>query len=738
MAGVRKGTVLLGLAVALALIAGLAWNLLHTQDRARASLHDELGRRAGLTAKLIGSAFMAGNAPSDVRQRYGGRISAVRQTVRAHPANTLGNRLVILDATGRVIAAAPADLDAAGFARQYHVRRALAGEPTISDAFRDPRGRWAVELAIPIEAATGRRVVAGSAPSTIVQRFADGFFANASSVAGAHGFLVDGNGRTLSATGARTGPDRTLRTALAAAPSGTYGDREYVSAAVPSSRWRVILDVPSASLYASVDGGPASAAWLLFAAFAAAICALLALGLHAVRGARALTAATERERAAQQLAHERLHDALTGLPNRTLFQDRVEHAIVTARRHQRPLAVAFMDIDDFKRINDSLGHEAGDAVLREVARRLASSARAADTMSRFGGDEFVVLCEDTDESGVLQLVQRIEEALLEPVYVGPRGVPVTLSIGVALRERPDDARSASDLVRDADAAMYRAKELGRGRVEVFDGALHEQAVARLDAELALRQAIDAEQLVVHYQPIVALADGAAHGVEALVRWRSPETGELVPPGDFIPLAEHTGLIAPIGEWVLRTAIREVGEWARRGLVGDDFELSVNVSPRQLTDPMLPDVVADALRGWDRPAGRLCLEITESAMMLDPAGAQRTLERLAALGVRLALDDFGVGHSSLGQLARTLPISVLKLDRSFVAGMSGPRDRGIVEAAAALARALDLSSVAEGVESAEQASELAAMGFPYAQGFHFGRPVAADELAASFAQASSVN
>jgi diguanylate cyclase (GGDEF)-like protein len=570
-----------------------------------------------------------------------------------------------------------------------------------------------IELAVPFQTPSGRRVVAGTGPLSLLHDFTDGFFGSASAVRGSRAALVDGADRTLSATGPRNGD----------------GKRTVISAPVPSSHWRVVLSVPNSELYASIDGGPGRAAWMLFAAFSAAICALLALGVAAARGARRLAAATEREQAAREIAHERLHDALTGLPNRNLFKDRAEHAIAAARRRNSSVGIVFMDVDDLKRINDSLGHEAGDAVVRDVARRLDATVRAVDTISRFGGDEFVLLCEDVEDSDVLRLVARIQDAHRDPVVIDGRHVPVSFSIGVAVHCGADDTRTARELLRDADAAMSRAKALGRGRVEIFDGELHQQAVARLDAELALRQAIDHGELVVHYQPIVALGDGSLHGVEALVRWCRRETGELVPPGDFIPLAEDTGLIAEIGEWVLRTAVREVGDWARRGLVGEDFELSVNVSARQLGDPRLAETVANALAGWDRSASALCLEITETAMMLDPATAERTLDSLDALGVRLALDDFGVGHSSLGQLARSLPISILKLDRSFVAGMTSPRDRGIVEAAAALARALDLSSVAEGVESAEQAAELAAMGFPYAQGFHFGRPAPAADLVA---------
>jgi EAL domain-containing protein (putative c-di-GMP-specific phosphodiesterase class I) len=285
----------------------------------------------------------------------------------------------------------------------------------------------------------------------------------------------------------------------------------------------------------------------------------------------------------------------------------------------------------------------------------------------------------------------------------------------------------SALLRDAEAAMNRAKRLGHGRVELVDRELQKQAITRLDAEVALRRAIDERELLVYYQPIVALPDKAIRGVEALVRWRRAGTNELVAPDQFIPLAEETGLISEIGDWVLHTAIQEVGEWARRRLVDDNFELSVNVSAHQLTEPDLTAKVANALTGWDRPPSCLWLEITESAVMRDPVLAEQTLWSLHSLGVCLALDDFGVGHSSLGQLARSLPISVLKLDRSFVAGMDAPRDRGIVEAAASLARALDLASVAEGVERPEQARELAAIGFPLAQGFHFGRPVPGEQI-----------
>jgi diguanylate cyclase (GGDEF)-like protein len=724
--GVGRGVTVLALVIAAALTGGLAWNLFTTQSRAREVVRETTLRRAALTADLIGSAFMAASAPAQALAEFRGPPRAVREAVRTRAAASKRQRVTVLDAGGRVLAAAGEGSDPQPSGRR-DVRLALRGTPAFSDGFQDERGRWVVEVAVPFPSRWGRRVLLVWTPVDVVQNFTNGFFSTASPFRGTLGYLIDGTGRILgSRQPSRDGVPGPLWAALERGATGTYGDRTAMSAVVSSSRWRVVFSVPNAVLYASVRS-PARAAWLLFAAFMAALCALLTVGSLAARGARRLAAATERERAASALAHERLHDPLTGLPNRTLFATRAERAVAAARRHGRTVLVVFMDIDHYKRINDSLGHELGDEVLREIARRLTRSVREADTVSRFGGDEFVVLCEDVgDGAATLAVVQRIRAGLHGPVDAGGRRVPVSFSIGVATGGAGGAERTAAELVADADAAMYRAKELGRGRVEIYDAQLHRQALTRLEAEVALRRAVEEQQFVLHYQPIMDLARGEVYGVEALVRWCRPEAEAPVGPSEFIGLAEEIGVIGAIGEWVLRTATAEISDWVTRGVVSKDFVLSVNVSARQLADPRLPEQVTEALTGWKRPADRLWLEVTETAVMADPAVSERSLTQLHALGVRLALDDFGSGYSSLGQLERTLPMSVLKLDRSFVAGMSGQPDGGVVAAAATLAEALELSSVAEGVESAEQASELTAMGFTYGQGFYFGAPAEAEE------------
>jgi diguanylate cyclase (GGDEF)-like protein/PAS domain S-box-containing protein len=428
---------------------------------------------------------------------------------------------------------------------------------------------------------------------------------------------------------------------------------------------------------------------------------------------------TERKAAEAALAYQAFHDSVTGLPNRALFLDRLGLAMAKSSRHHQMTAVLFLDLDRFKWVNDSLGHAAGDTLLVAAAARLRGALRPGDTMARFGGDEFAVLCEEIDDvSDGMTIAQRLAAALASPFTIEERPVNVSASIGLALAHADIEPEA---LIRDADAAMYMAKERGRDRIEVFDDEMRASAMSRLETESALRSALDNNELRVHFQPIVGLGGHEVVGVEALVRWQHPELG-LVPPLDFIPLAEDTGLIVPIGTFVLGEACRTVAQWNRAHPDRRPLDVSVNLSARQLASPGLPDVVERVLVESGLPAGLLCLEITESVLMSDADTTSELLSSLKRLGVTIAVDDFGTGYSSLLYLRR-FPVDVLKIDRSFVAGLGETNeDNAIVQGVIGLARALGLRSVAEGVEEQGQATELDALGCDLAQGFLWSKPL----------------
>ena len=429
---------------------------------------------------------------------------------------------------------------------------------------------------------------------------------------------------------------------------------------------------------------------------------------------------SERKSAELELAHRALHDGLTGLPNRTLFLDRLGQALRRARRRDRGVAVVFLDLDRFKLVNDSLGHKAGDRLLVDVAMRLSSALRPSDTLARFGGDELTLLCEDIgDVEHARAIAQRLLDTFAEPFVVQDGEAFLQASVGIALSR--DGFEAPEDLIRDADAAMYRAKARGQG-VELFDEAMRQDVRDRLALEAALRRGIGRGELRLHCQPLVSLADARIEGFEALVRWEHPERG-LVPPGSFIPLAEETGLIVPIGAWVLNEACatlrRIIDETGMASL-----QVSVNVSPRQLQQPDFVAQVRAALEDNGLEPSCLVVEITESAIM--EAGAAAILRALKDIGVRLAMDDFGTGYSSLAHLRR-FPLDVIKVDRSFVAALGDGQGSSIAGAIVSLAHALGLRTVAEGIEDDEQRRAVLALGCDVGQGFHFARPMPADDL-----------
>ena len=433
---------------------------------------------------------------------------------------------------------------------------------------------------------------------------------------------------------------------------------------------------------------------------------------------------TERRALREQLALIAITDPLTGLPNRTLFMEHLENALRRSEESGHPVALMFLDLDRFKMVNDGIGHDAGDRLLRRVGQRLLGALRTDDVLARFGGDEFTVLCEVANEHEVVEVVGRLRQAMATPIVEPDFEQFVSLSIGVALS--PSGSMAPSVLLRCADVAMYQAKHLGPGRFVIYEDRDEGDAGRYLRTSNELHRAILQSQLVLHYQPFVDVDNLRLVGTEALVRWQHPERG-LLAPGEFIELAEECGLIVQLGAWVLAEACRQGAQWivarSEAGVTGRVPAMSVNISPQQLSEPGFIEVVARVLVDTGFPADSLWLEITEGALLRDPVAAIGILEGLRALGVHLSIDDFGTGYSSLSYLKR-LPVEALKIDRSFVEQLDdGADDRAIVEAIVALGRALGIRVVAEGIERPGQAIELAGLGCHLAQGFLYAKPVA---------------
>jgi diguanylate cyclase (GGDEF)-like protein/PAS domain S-box-containing protein len=443
--------------------------------------------------------------------------------------------------------------------------------------------------------------------------------------------------------------------------------------------------------------------------------------------ANVLADAIERSGAEEEIRHQAVHDPLTRLPNRILFLDRLAHALAQSNRRRTMVAVLFLDIDHFKLINDSLGHPAGDELLTAVAPRLKDTLRPGDTVARFGGDEFGVLIEDIDdERDAITVAENISAAFTRPFILNGVEHFVTASIGIALA--PDGNERPQALIRDADAAMYRAKERGRGRYELFDQVMRARALERLTLENELRRALGSEELRILYQPVVSLKTGAIVAVEALLRWQHPGRG-LMAPEEFILVAEESGLIEPIGRWVLEESCRQTSAWQKANPDAPPVGVSVNLSARQLGQRDLLDIVSQCLRDSGLHPACLSLEITESALVEDSASTTEILELLRTMGVHVVIDDFGTGYSSLGYLKR-FPLDSLKVDRSFVEGLGAQQEStAIVNAVVAMAGALSINVVAEGVETQAQLSELKRLGCDFAQGYYFAAPLPAAEIGA---------
>ncbi|RDH81484.1 MAG: response regulator receiver protein [endosymbiont of Galathealinum brachiosum] len=443
---------------------------------------------------------------------------------------------------------------------------------------------------------------------------------------------------------------------------------------------------------------------------------------------------TERKLAEEQIAFLAYHDSLTALPNNRLFKDRLEHAISQAERSNKILAIMFLDLDRFKLINDTMGHSAGDELLKITSQRLIEAVRKTDSVAinangnsssiaRFGGDEFTILLDDVENiQAIIRIAERIVENVSQPMMLERQEVHISTSIGIAIY--PDDGKQADEILKHADSAMYHAKAQGRNNFQFFADSMNQSSVELLALENNLHKAIDNNELCLYYQPQVSVVTGQVVGMEALIRWQHPERG-FVSPGVFIPVAEETGLIMQIGEWVFREACSQGVEWLRSGYQLE--KISVNLSARQLKDEGLPVLIALILEETGMPADKLCIELTETALILDPEIALARLKKIKELGIALSLDDFGTGYSSLSYLKR-FPIDTLKIDQAFIRDVKvDHEDAALVKAIISMAHGLGMDVIAEGVEVQEQLEFLGANACDTIQGYLFSRPLPAKEM-----------
>ncbi len=698
MKWIRPRTAVIAVGILVALIGVAAYVVVRSQSDSREELRDQLAQRATQAGRFTTTALLGPTQRVIAKTYFAGPASNMAASIADYQGKDPLPRVVVLNAQGRVLGADPplARRKPQLRAKSPALRAGLRGVASLSDVFTAANGQRVLDVVTPYQTRYGPRVVATAAPVADLEASIGGYLPTAPALPGGRAYLLDSRGQVLaSSTGAPPGRglrDRTLRAELSNHTSGNYGDRYFVSVPAGSgSGWRMVFTVPAAALYAPVDGSTMWVTWLLFAGFVLALLVLLVVGATAVyRSAR--------------LAHERLHDPLTGLPTRALFLDRVDRALAGVHRRGRSAALIFIDIDRFKQINDSLGHAAGDTLLQEVADRLRGLMRWMDTASRFGGDEFVVLCDELEsEKDALQVATRIQQSLLQPVSIGDREVSVECSIGIAMHDPDDTPATPVQLVHEADVAMYRAKGRGGHRVEFFGtGLLEEAAVLELDAETALRAAVGAGGLQVQYRPIVSLPSGDLCGIEAQPSWQRPEHG-LLGPDEFIPLAESAGMTELIGEWLVRAAVLEVSAWSREALIDDNFLLSIHVPTQQLSGSTLPASVRGALRVWDLPPTALALEISESALVNEPAPAKAMIGQLHDLGVRVSI-NLGTDAASMAGGTGSLPIDYIKLDASSATAVTQPNEP---------------EAIVDGLETPDQMCALSELGYSLAQGELFG-------------------
>jgi diguanylate cyclase (GGDEF)-like protein len=715
----RRGGAALA-ACALLLVGALSFVQLRAERNAQGELVERFRERAEFASDFAATAFAQSAASvrasaRDLLARVTPDDRALARFMRA--AAPEDAYATLTDGSGRLLATFPPGLPASRTADTGAADAALAHGSFTGGIIPTPEGRG-LEIAVRFQGTDGPLVVSDAIDAAPLDRFFDQFLAGIPNLRGGQGFVVDMEGEVIGSSGPET-PGRPLRDdELAAAlrsgaTTGTYGDEgllRFVAVDIPRSNLRVVLTAPAATLLSPADEA-ANLGWILIALVTLAGIAVVCLLIghlnrqHVVASARAS-----------------LHDPLTGLPNRAHLTAGLAAAL--ADLDGAVVAVVALGLDRFGRVNESLGAGVGDRVLVEVARRLTGAAGPDRTVARLGGDEFAVVVpgvESLDDADAA--IEELRTALRPPVQAERHELVMSASFGVALAAG-DDQR-AEIVVAAAGEALARAKRSGRP-VAYAEPDRREHTQRRLRLESDLRAALQTDQLVVYYQPIVELADKRMVGVEALLRWEHPELGPI-PPSEFIPLAEESGLIAALGEFVLARATEETVAWrsADRALT-----LHVNLSAKQLIDPTLYLLVSSSLTGAGMEPGRLCLEVTETAILEDPQLAKRHLEELRGLGVHLALDDFGVGYSSLSHVADLAPIDRVKIDRSFISRIGEQREGAIVASIVSLCEELGLETVAEGVETDAQRAELRAMQVRQAQGFLFARPAPPEVIEAA--------